>query len=327
MATAVIIGLGRIGMGYDLDAPDVVLTHARAFAEHPSFERLVGVDPDPSRRAIFEARYGEASGRLADVAVDAPDVAVVAAPTTLHEPVAREALGHLRPRLLLMEKPLAHSMEGARAILEAADAAGALVAVNYVRRFEPGAGEVHARLRRGDFGTVDSARLVYSAGLVNGGSHLLDLLGDWLGEPTAPRLLHRGRDLAGGDCEPDFGFSIGTCRGVATAARDEAFALAEIELVTTAGVLRYQRGGGHIEWVPAEEDLRYPGERGLAAKSEVIPSDLDHYQRHVVDAVVRALAGDPDALPSTGRTALGSLRFALEVVALRGAATEERARG
>ena len=56
---ALLVGLGQIGCGYDLEQPfrqdqpcsgPVTWTHARALACHPQVELLAAVDPSPQAR-------------------------------------------------------------------------------------------------------------------------------------------------------------------------------------------------------------------------------------------------------------------------------------
>ena len=62
---ALLLGLGQIGCGYDLDQsfqPDearsgVTWTHARALACHPQVELVAAVDPSAQARERFNAVY------------------------------------------------------------------------------------------------------------------------------------------------------------------------------------------------------------------------------------------------------------------------------
>jgi hypothetical protein len=47
-----LVGLGQIGLGYDLalDPDRYIYTHSRALSRHPKFRLLVGVDPDAGFR-------------------------------------------------------------------------------------------------------------------------------------------------------------------------------------------------------------------------------------------------------------------------------------
>ena len=59
--SVLLLGLGQIGMGYDYDAADntLVLTHARAFFEHPAFVLSGGIDIDAESLAELEALQSE----------------------------------------------------------------------------------------------------------------------------------------------------------------------------------------------------------------------------------------------------------------------------
>jgi hypothetical protein len=57
--SVVIIGLGNIGMLYDINLPKKknILTHCNAFAQHPEFELIGGVETNSELRSSFEAEY------------------------------------------------------------------------------------------------------------------------------------------------------------------------------------------------------------------------------------------------------------------------------
>ncbi len=92
---------------------------------------------------IFETRAARAHEVSRDLGVQAweslegllddSDAVVVAVPTSAHEEVARAALS--RGVHVLIEKPMAASLEEADRILETAEAAGCLVQIGHVERF------------------------------------------------------------------------------------------------------------------------------------------------------------------------------------------------
>jgi predicted dehydrogenase len=57
--SSVVVGLGRIGQGFDYDNLDdsAILTHASGFAYHEGFELIGAVDPDETQRMRFEKKY------------------------------------------------------------------------------------------------------------------------------------------------------------------------------------------------------------------------------------------------------------------------------
>jgi predicted dehydrogenase len=166
------------------------------------------VDPDRSRAEALAARSGaEAFTSLDDaLAADAFDAALVMVPHHLHEEVALAVLG--AGRHLLLEKPIAHTVEAAERILAAADALPGNVVFQVAEnaQFWPEVVEVQRLVAEGAVGDVISARSWHcappmgdfypdgawrlSAGAAGGGvaidtgSHWFRPLRMWLGEVT-----------------------------------------------------------------------------------------------------------------------------------------------
>src|SRR5262245_61124429 len=95
------------------------------------------------------ARYADFSEMLAK---EAPDAVVVATPNDLHAPVAIAALEAGPPRLC--EKPLAHRLEDARAIADAARKRRRFVMLDLSFRFTSGARTVQRFLGSGRCGDL-----------------------------------------------------------------------------------------------------------------------------------------------------------------------------
>ena len=121
--SVLLLGLGQIGMGYDYDAADntLVLTHARAFFEHPAFVLSGGIDIDAEKRERFTMRYAAPSFADLDSALATvqPNVVVVATPTATHRNAVDSILKTFRPQAILCEKPLSARLEEAKAIMDA----------------------------------------------------------------------------------------------------------------------------------------------------------------------------------------------------------------
>ena len=129
-------------------------SHARVYAEMDHV-RLVGVaDPDERTAAKVARRYGcPAYGdvrRLLDE--QRPDLVSVAVPTRAHVAVACEAMS--RGVHVLVEKPLAPSVQEGRLIVEAAVANGVKLAVGHIERFNPAVAEIKRRLGDAELGRV-----------------------------------------------------------------------------------------------------------------------------------------------------------------------------
>ncbi|MGF3055837.1 Gfo/Idh/MocA family oxidoreductase [Microbacterium sp. YY-01] len=80
------------------------------------------------------------------------DVAVVAVPTRFHEEAALKlAAAGVHT---LVEKPIAHSVEAGRRMVEAFDAAGLVGAVGHIERFNPALQQMRRRIEAGELGAV-----------------------------------------------------------------------------------------------------------------------------------------------------------------------------
>jgi predicted dehydrogenase len=117
-----VIGAGSLGFH-----------HARILRDVAGAEMAGIFDASAERAAAVSAELGVHAFASVDALLSAVDAAVVAVPTTAHAEVALAALDagvHL-----LIEKPIAASVEEADAIVRKAEANGLLVATGHVERF------------------------------------------------------------------------------------------------------------------------------------------------------------------------------------------------
>ena len=109
-----IIGLGQIGMDYDYDqdpkSQDIVFTHAQAISTHIDFELLGGVDTRIAQREKFSRKFNMPSYENVPDAFSACeyDVVVISASTDRHLELCKTVISQAKPKLILLEKPLAH---------------------------------------------------------------------------------------------------------------------------------------------------------------------------------------------------------------------------
>lgn len=122
--------------------------------------RAVGVaDPHPAALEAARKRYdlpetaafSSLQGALA--ATDA-DAVLITAPAAVHAPLALEALA--AGKHVLVEKPFAPTVEGARSVADAADARGRVLMVSQNYRFFPAPLAVQSLLAEGALGEVGS---------------------------------------------------------------------------------------------------------------------------------------------------------------------------
>lgn len=128
--------------------------HVRVLAEMDGIE-LVGVaDPDPAirQRLVRRFRVPAFADHRELIAIGAPAALSIVVPTRLHHPIACDAIAagcHV-----LVEKPIATGCDEGLDLIRRADAAGVVLSVGHIERFNPALRELKRRLDRGDLGTI-----------------------------------------------------------------------------------------------------------------------------------------------------------------------------
>ena len=142
-----VIGVGVMGSN-----------HARVLAELPGVDFVGIADPDRMQAHSVAQALGCAefpdSATLLDAGVEAVSIA---APTEVHQEVALACIA--RGVHVLVEKPIASTIEEGRAIVAAARRAGVTLMVGHVERFNPAVQAIKDALREEDILSIAITRV------------------------------------------------------------------------------------------------------------------------------------------------------------------------
>jgi UDP-N-acetylglucosamine 3-dehydrogenase len=132
--------------------------HARVFAGLPGVQLIGVADPDPQQRELVTRVLGcravENLEALLELGVDAVSIA---APTHLHREIALTCVGlgiHV-----MIEKPIASTVEEGREIIAAARRAGVALMVGHVERFNPAVQAIKEAIRNEDILSIAITRV------------------------------------------------------------------------------------------------------------------------------------------------------------------------
>ena len=143
------VRIAVIGVGY------LGRHHARLLASLPRASLVGVVDADPARAAAVAAEFGtRAFPSLEDLPRDLQAV-TVAVPTEAHRSVSVACVG--RGWHVMVEKPLAASLEEGRAVVEAAERDGRVLQVGHTERYNPAVRSSIPRILRPRF--IEAHRL------------------------------------------------------------------------------------------------------------------------------------------------------------------------
>jgi myo-inositol 2-dehydrogenase/D-chiro-inositol 1-dehydrogenase len=149
---AAVVGAGRIGS-----------FHARNLAKSEDIDEIVVVDANGAAATVLADSLRDTLGMAASVATElAPvlaggvDLAVVAAPTSMHAAVTLQCVEAGTP--VFCEKPGATSLDEAARLVQAVDQTGVAVQIGFQRRFDPPVRAAAEARARGDVGQLYVAR-------------------------------------------------------------------------------------------------------------------------------------------------------------------------
>lgn len=290
-----LIGCGAIGCQNDAarlrSGTGLPLSHAGAYRLHPEIELVAAADPDRDRLQEFGEAWGVAAlypDYRELLRKEAVDLLSVCTPTPLHAEIVGEACGH-GAKAVFCEKPLAATPAAALAAVRACEASRTILAVNYVRRWNPTLAVLAARLAAGEFGEIRRATAYYTKGIANNGTHVVDLLG-WLVGPIRSVRALRATPEGGGDLAADaLCFTETGVPCYLQACRQEDFNILELDLLTGRGRLRVAANSRRIEWYEAGPDPAYTQYRVLAADPEVTPTEWERCLSLAVEDLVTCL--------------------------------------
>lgn len=314
--SVLLIGGGNIAGAFDhARAKDAwPLTHAGAYLRDGRFRLAACVEPDEARRTAFGAHWPveRLLASIDDIAADECfDVISICSPTDMHAAHLEFAL-RMKPRLVFCEKPLLPALDDAADWVDRYERAGIALAVNHTRRWAPDLLKLVSELRAGQWGRIRSVIGVYNKGVLNNGSHLLDLLAMLLGElsvewagapvhdhwpddPSVPAVLRS---------------ESGICASL-NIGHAQDFAIFELQILTERGVIAMERGGAGWRIRHADASAEFNGYRVLSNASEPA-GQYEMAMTHAVDNLWRHLtSGEP--LACTGHHALHAQRLCHQI--------------
>ena len=129
------------------------LRHVDEIKACPDTELAAVVDPGPAGAEVAEMYGVQAYGSLAELfAADRPDGVILATPNQLHVDGGLECIAAGVP--VIVEKPIADTVDGAARLVEAADRAGVMLLTGHHRNYSPVMAKAREIVRSGRLGPL-----------------------------------------------------------------------------------------------------------------------------------------------------------------------------
>jgi len=290
--TVSIIGLGNIGLLYDLNKKNnskEYLTHTRSAYFHESFDIKFLVDEDVKKIELAKSKYGNEISYMTEIdeSFTPTDIVVL----SCHPNINRRYLNFLKSfdeiKLFVIEKPFfnrASDIDLFKNIIHK-------TYINYFRKSLPFFKELRQNIYQVSYGNLILINVYYSKGLKNNGSHLIDLINFLLG-PTfitnSVQVFNYINDYNKNDLSVSFSinyeYNFKECGVVFQALDERVFSLIELDLIFEKQRFRIFDFGGKIQVYKVEKDKVFNDYKNLIPYSE-IDSNIDSYGLYTYDTI------------------------------------------
>lgn len=264
-----IVGCGRIAGGFDHKSFEAgtSYSHAGAFCKSDKFELSACVDPDDQVREQFMKKWGIQEGfrtlKEAKNSTKYFDVISICTPTPFHEDSIMVAV-EFAPKLIFCEKPLGLSCNSAKNIVDICSKSGVRLAVNFSRRWDLAIKNLKIEIENEKWGKLRAISGSYCRGLINNGSHMIDLLGYLVGELDVEYVGLGIDDFSQNDLSRPFVLKAGVTPIFINCVNGYDYSMFEAQFIFSKGIIEMKDGG--LRWLDriAEDDPIFTGYRKIA---------------------------------------------------------------
>lgn len=251
--SVLIIGCGSIAGGFDDCVDDPIRppkTHAKAYRENQNFELVACIDPDIAILNSFKKKWSVKQGYLdIESAIKQKlyvDVISICSPTNSHGEHLEKVLA-LKPKLVFCEKPIHEDYSTAKAIVKKYRDQNVQLVINYNRRFDQDLISFKNKLDGAEYGSLRAVHGWYNKGLLNNGTHLLDIVLYLFGNVNVEYVGKEYVDFDSND--PSIPVILSTNNGTVislSCADSNDFSLFELEFIFSNARVKMLDGG--LKW-------------------------------------------------------------------------------
>lgn len=269
--TACIIGLGKIGLTYDYLNKSKTKSHYNAIKKSKYFELVASVDNGDMQNLkkidipIFKNIKNLSKSYN-------PYFLIVSVPTNMHMSIFQDIMKYLQPKIILFEKPLAKNFVEAKKIVKLCEKNKIHLYVNYIRNYLPNL----EKLKKIVFGKKLHVNLSYSGNILNDFCHYFYLFNYLFGVNLY--LKEKKIDNMFDNCK------ITLHNSVKKNKKDS---------------LKIKGKNLFIHWKNSNTIRINNG-----SKTTILNVDLDNYQNHVIDNIVKKVFFKKDTRIISGNDAL-----------------------
>lgn len=292
--TVAIIGCGKIAIEVEnYSKPTQPATHAGAFTSHPR-ANLVGLC-DISQERLQRAKkffpevplFLSAEKMLSELR---PDIVSIATQSSSHLELVKLAIQY-KAKGIVCEKPIADTLEKAKEMVALVEKSKTILIINHMRRFDPLIQKWQKKIKEGLLGDILQGSCYYYNGLLNNGTHIIDLLRFYVGEVKWVRgLFNEKTSWVENDSNIDalLGFENNAVVTLQTLPRNYGFL--NFYFYGTKGRFTIKNAGYKFEYRKLVENKNYKGYFNLS-EPLIEEGDLRSFMRPTANHIISCLDG------------------------------------
>lgn len=180
--SCVIIGLGKIGLTYDL-INDNIQTHSKALSKDKNFLLQCGVDTNKKKLELFKKTYNKNTfTTLADLKKTKIKVNtfIISTPTNFHYKYIKCIIKNFKPKVIVCEKPISYKANEIKNIIKTCKNKKIKFVVNFIRRSDVTFNKIKEKIKKEN--NKFNGLIYYNKGFNHSCSHYINLMIHWFGK-------------------------------------------------------------------------------------------------------------------------------------------------
>ena len=171
-----IIGLGKIGKGYDNNHKYNIGNYLKSILQSKKFKLISLLDNSPLK---FDKNIKNIKNINLYTSIDKmmentnPDLIIVSSGTSSHYKIMKKIMKY-KPKYVILEKPACKNEKELKAIINLNEKSK--IYVNYIKRYNKTYDDIHKLIQNKKYGKLESIKINFSGDTLNIGSHALDLI-------------------------------------------------------------------------------------------------------------------------------------------------------
>lgn len=292
---AAIIGCGKIGAAISTDSTgnSRILSHAHAYSAISKTSLIAIADTNAKNLDDFGNRWFETKAYLDPIEMiesEKIDILSIATPVSTHFELLQKIFNLNTISAVILEKPIALTRDEANDLIKMEAKSKTKVLVNYIRRFPPVYRKSIKDLREGKLGEIQVVTNYYTKGLINNGTHTIDLLRTMFGEPSKVAALGAFSAPYKTDLSSSIKLTFDPGFDAYLIALDsKAYNIFDIDILGTKGRLAFRDLGHTQEYYPVEHSKRKHGFSQLSPNAKCTDTDLSKAIQFGIESLISSI--------------------------------------